>query len=110
MAGVTRVIGITRFVCVSSVASMSGVALRQRRVAGVRALIWHAVLGVVAHVITLPNIREYASSRPATSGDVRDSEREGHPGGRKPASVTVTSRRTEAFDRWVPAPVRAWTQ
>ncbi|HEY3211610.1 MAG TPA: hypothetical protein VGL16_00185 [Actinomycetota bacterium] len=74
--GMTRVIGIPRVVCVSSVASMNGVALGRRRVTGVRAVsrvlrslglrvgrrpfMSHAVLGVVAHVVKLPNIREYA--------------------------------------------------
>jgi D-alanyl-D-alanine carboxypeptidase/D-alanyl-D-alanine-endopeptidase (penicillin-binding protein 4) len=31
-------------------------------------------------------------------------------GGRKPARVTVTSRRTAAFERWLLAPARAWRQ
>jgi hypothetical protein len=75
VAGVTSVIGLTRVNRVSSVAGMSGVVLG-RRVTGVRAmsrlfrrlglrvgrppLISNAVVGVVAHVVTLPNIRGYA--------------------------------------------------
>jgi hypothetical protein len=70
--GVTSVIGLTRVNRVSSVAGMSGVVLGLRRVTGVRALISAAVLGVVAHVVKLPNIHECApSSRPVTSGEVR---------------------------------------
>lgn len=30
--------------------------------------------------------------------------------GRKPARVTDTRRRTAAFERWVPAAAKAWTQ
>jgi hypothetical protein len=76
MPGVTRVIGLTRVICVSFVARMSEVVLGRRRVTSVRAvsrvfrsfglrvgrrpLISHAVLVVVAHVVKLPNIHEFA--------------------------------------------------
>ena len=128
LPAVTHVIGGTRIVRASSVAGMPPVVLRRRRVTGVRAasrvflgnhrlrvsrrpLISHFALGIVAHVVKLPNVRAYAlfpfPRSPAPSDESIDAS---HQGGRKPARVTETKRLTAAFERWAPAPVRAWTQ
>jgi hypothetical protein len=80
--------GVARVIGVSSMAGVSGVVLGRRRVTGVRAVSrvfgWSFrlrvgrrptlsldVLGIVAHVVTLPNFREDASSRPAPPADGR---------------------------------------
>jgi hypothetical protein len=95
VAGVSRVVRVSRVVCVRLVAGMSGVVVCGRRVTGMRAvsrvlrgsfalrvgrhpLISRFVLGIVAHAVTLPNIRGYAlfPSPHTTSGRSVTSQRE----------------------------------
>jgi hypothetical protein len=122
--GVARVIGVTRVICDSSVAGVSGVALRRRRVIGVRAvspvfrrsfglrvdrrpMLSLFVLGIVAHVVTLPNFRAYALFSSRTSSGRSMMRHASQRGGRRPTRVTLMSRRTAAFERRLPAPAGA---